>query len=365
MHIDSLEVIQYRNFDELNLSFNSKLNIFIGNNGQGKTNLLEAIYLTNLTNSFRTSKLSNLIRFDKDSFLVKTKLSKNDFTYLIEISYDCHGKKCLINNNKNTKFHDIIGALNAVLFEVDDVNLLRGNPKQRRRLLDIELSKLSIYYLKDLADYQLLLKERNSFLKTGVFDEVMLRTLDEKLAVCNKSIYDKRKAFFEEITPIVEAKYKLISNSEVSLKFKYYSNIFKDDNDVLVNLSKSYDKDVKFGSTSIGIHRDDFKVLIDNRDIGEFGSQGENRSFVLSLKLAIVEYIYLITNEYPILLLDDVMSELDNQREGNLLRYLNTNVQTFITTTDIDNIDLSYMNSYKIFKISNGFIEEEIIDEQW
>lgn len=364
MHIESLQVLQYRNFEELDLNFNNNLNIFIGNNGQGKTNLLEAIYLTNLTNSFRTSKLVNLIKFGHDSFFVKTKLKKNDFSYTIEISYDKKGKKCLINNNKNTKFHDIIGALNAVLFEVDDVNLLRGNPKARRRLLDIELSKLSIHYLKQLSDYQLLLKERNSLLKDINIDSIMFATLNEKLAVCNKAVYQSRLLFLDELTPIIKDKYELISNSKIDFEFKYQSNIYKDSLDVLDNLNNSLNKDLKFGSTSIGIHRDDFSVYINQQDIGEFGSQGENRTFVLALKLAIVEYIYLKTNEYPILLLDDVSSELDNQREGNLLKYLNTQVQTFITTTDIDNIDLSNMYSYKIFKIVSGFIEEEIVDEQ-
>lgn len=362
MQLDTIDFVNYRNLSNSNLCFSDKVNIFIGDNGQGKTNLLEAIYLTTITKSFKTSKMSELINFNSSFFYVHSKIIKNNNPYWIKISYEKE-KTIFINDDNISKYKDVIGFLNAIIFVPEDVTLLKDSPRSRRKVFDIELSKLYPTYLSYLTTYQQLLKQRNILLKSKIIDLKMIEVLDSQLANYGNKIYEYRKKFLENISILVEKYYCVLSESNSEITIKYLSNIYKDDFSYIDNLKRFFQRDQSLQQTNIGIHRDDFLVLLNNQNAGLYGSQGEQRTIILALKLALVEYINDIIGEYPILLLDDVMSELDLNRQHNLLKCLNKNVQIFLTTTDLKNIDIEYQKDARFFFVSQGIIEEEVINE--
>ncbi|MDF9866720.1 DNA replication and repair protein RecF [Bacilli bacterium PM5-3] len=358
MYLKSLSCNNYRNLSDLELFFNEKVNIFIGDNGQGKTNLLEAIYFMSLTKSFKTSKINDIISFAHNNFFVCANIVKNDFPYQIEVTYEKQKKNIKINNNSNSKFKDVIGLLNAVLFVPEDLQLLKGNPKLRRKLLDIELSKIYPRYLVMLSSYYNVLKQRNSYLKLNNIDELVIDSLDVQLAQYGDSLKEYRLSFINELSILVNDFYKTISGVNDEITMSYQCTICKDDLTFYDNLKKSLERDIVLQQTNIGIHRDDFVVYINDKDASIYGSQGEQRTIILAIKLALVEYIYQKTQEYPILLLDDVMSELDINRQENLVKYLNMKVQTFITTTNIDSLNREIIDDAKLYLINDGVVEE-------
>ena len=358
MHLNSLSCNNYRNLTSMELFFNDKVNIFVGNNGQGKTNLLEAIYFLSLTKSFKTNKLADIIAFDKNEFFLSASLIKSDYPYQIEVDFDKYKKHIKINNNSESKFKDVIGLLNAVLFVPEDLQLLKGNPKLRRRLFDIELSKLYPKYLLNLSSYYQVMKQRNSYLKTQTIDNLVLDSLDMQLAKFGEVIAEFRIEFMSELTELTNHFYQTISGSEDVIRLVYQSQIKKDNLSFYDNLKKACERDSILQQTTVGIHRDDFIAYINNKDASEYASQGEQRTIVLAIKLALVEYIFLKTKEYPILLLDDVMSELDVNRQENLIKYLNMKVQTFITTTNINNLNSDIVKEAKLFEINKGIVKE-------
>lgn len=362
MHLNSLSCNNYRNLTSMELFFNDKVNIFVGDNGQGKTNLLEAIYFLSLTKSFKTNKLVDIIAFDENEFFLSAKLVKGEYPYQIEVDFNKSGKHIKINNNSESKFKDVIGLLNAVLFVPEDLQLLKGNPKLRRRLFDIELSKLYPKYLLNLSSYYQVMKQRNSYLKNQIIDNLILDSLDIQLAKFGEVIAEFRDNFMSELTNLTNRFYQTISGSKDVIRLVYLSQIKKDDSSFYDNLKKAYERDSFLQQTTIGVHRDDFVAYINDKDASEYASQGEQRTIVLAIKLALVEYIYLKTNEYPILLLDDVMSELDIKRQENLIKYLNMKVQTFITTTNINNLNTDIVQEAKLFDIEKGIVKEASIN---
>lgn len=361
MQLKNLEFVNYRNLANNKLFFHDKINIFIGDNGQGKTNLLEAIYLTTITKSFKTNKMGELIRFESPFFYVQSKIVKNNNPYWIKISYE-NEKAIFVNDNNINKYREVVGLLNAILFVPEDVNLLKDSPRNRRKIFDIELSKLYPLYLQYLTCFQQVQKQRNLILKSKNIDLVMLNVLDLQLVEYGSKIFEYRKDFLGELEPIIQKYYHQLSSSNVSLKINYLSNI-GDSKSYLDNLKKSYDRDQLFQQTHIGIHRDDFTIYLNGQNAALFASQGEQRTIILALKLALVEYIKNIIGEYPILLLDDVMSELDLNRQQNLLSCLNKDLQIFITTTDLEKIDYEFQDEAKFFLVRQGIIEEEVINE--
>jgi len=358
MFLKSLRFNNYRNLDQMELFFSEKVNIFIGDNGHGKTNLLEAIYFMSITKSFKTTKISDIITFSENDFFLSANLIKNEYLYKIDVNFDKYKKNIKINNNNESKFKDVIGLLNAVLFVPEDLQLLKGNPKLRRKLFDIELSKIYSRYLFNLSSYYHVLKQRNSYLKSQNINEMVLDSLDIQLAQYGDVLNDYRNKFIDELTILVDQFYKTISGCDDSIVMVYQSTIYKDGLSFYDNIKKSYDRDIFLQQTNIGIHRDDFIVYINDKDASIYGSQGEQRTIVLAIKLALVEYIYKKTKEYPILLLDDVMSELDVKRQENLVKYLNMKVQTFITTTNIDNLNKDIVEQAKLYSINDGKVEE-------
>lgn len=357
MYIKEIEYSNFRNLIDNKISFNEYVNIFVGKNGQGKTNLLESIYLISLTKSFKTNRLNNIIAFEKDYFNIKSNLIKNNYSYDLNFSYVNNKKKILINNNSINKFKDIIGLLNVILFVPEDMMLLKSSPSNRRRLMDIELSKIYPNYLISLSSYLKILKQRNILLKDINLDKDLISVYDEQLIKYGLIINKYRIDFFNDIVVLMQEIYQEISNSNDLISIEYLSNINKK-NTYLDNMKISLERDLVFKQTHIGIHRDDFMILINNKDAASFASQGEQRTIILSLKLALIKYVKNKTGEYPILLLDDVMSELDDFRQYNLMKILNNKVQTFITTTSLNNINNEFMINRKVFSIDNGLIKE-------
>jgi len=355
MILNSIQTINFRNLNQIDLSFNSKTNIFIGENGQGKTNLLESIYLLSLARSFKTNKFNDIALYKTNHFYIKGEIEKNHFTYEISLNYENNQKSILINQSRASKYKDILGLLNVVLFVPEDLSLLKSSPSVRRKLLDIELSKINFNYLSCLSGYYNALKERNTLLKTKSIDKYYLDTLNDLLIKYGSQIILFREKFIQDLIPLIDGIYKKLSQSDQSISMNYLPNtsidLYKE------NLDKSYQRDLMSGFTNLGIHKDDFKVYLNERDASIYASQGEQRSIVLSIKLALVHYIKSKSGSYPILLLDDVLSELDDSRQENLIDYLQEDIQTFISTTSLKNINEKLLEDSYLFKVSNGNIE--------
>lgn len=358
MYLKNIVLGNYRNLVNTQLDFSYKINVFTGKNGQGKTNLLESIYFVSLTKSFKTTRLSDIINFNESDFYIQANIIKNNYPYHIDLMFDKNIKHIKINNNNESKFKDVVGLLNAVLFVPEDLLLLRGSPKLRRKMFDIELSKVYPKYLISLSSYYHVLKQRNSYLKSSDIDKLVLETYDSQLAKYGSIIIDFRSKFMVELSYHTNDFYKIISGSQDELLLNYLPSIDININSYIDSLSKTMDRDRFLQQTNLGVHRDDFMVYINEKDAATYASQGEQRTIVLAIKLALVEYIFRQTKEYPILLLDDVMSELDETRQENLLKYLNMKVQTFITTTNIDNLNSSILELSKLFIIENGIVKE-------
>lgn len=358
MYLKNISLRNYRNLINTELTFSDKINVFTGKNGQGKTNLLESIYFVSLTKSFKTLRLIDVINFNEDSFFVEANITKNDYPYHIELMFDKQKKHIKINNNNESKFKDVMGLLNAVLFVPEDLQLLRGSPKLRRKLFDIELSKVYPKYLVSLSSYYQVLKQRNSYLKNLELDNLIIETYDSQLAKYGSIISEYRLKFMQEISEYASNFYQMISGTDEIISLKYQPNIDLSSVSYVDCLTKNLTRDSYLQQTNAGIHRDDFVAFLKQKDAATYASQGEQRTIVLAIKLALVEYIFIQTKEYPILLLDDVMSELDHGRQENLLKYLNMKVQTFITTTNIDNLNKSIVDLSKLFEIDQGIVKE-------
>lgn len=349
MFINSLFLKNFRNYNEQYLEFDKNINIFHGNNGQGKTNILEAIYILSTSKSHRGANDDNIIKFDQEEAYIKTAYTKNSNSYTIDINFlRKRNKNIRLNGLKINKISEIVGNLNVVMFSPDDINFIKQGPTYRRKILDILICQLKPIYLYNLSYYKKLISHRNILLKENNVE--LIKIYDEKISEYAIKIEKERKTFVEKINFYIEKTYRKISNTNSSLKVIYTSSLPDNKEDYIKLLSSNLQKDLKYKSTTNGPHREDLIFLLDNKDILDFGSQGQVRSLVLCFKLTELDIIKDYINEYPILLLDDVLSELDHIRREQLFLYIK-NIQTFITTTDIDIIK---EKSYKSFKIENG-----------
>lgn len=365
MRIKAIEMEGFRNYDTLKITLDDKLNILIGNNAQGKTNLLEAIYVSGFGKSFRTNKDNELIMFSKNFATVRIEFEK-DNGYQEKIEYRLmKGKKAFLINGVNiTKISELLGTLNLILFSPDDLKLIKENPTERRKFINRELSHISKVYCVDIIDYNKILTQRNELLKKAHYRKDLLETMDiwdEQLAEKGSRIITKRCAFVKDLDEISRKIHSGITNGLETLKISYETQL-KDITDrlaikeeMMTLLKSQLDVDLKRGFTSVGPHRDDLDIKINDIDIRRFGSQGQQRSAALSLKLSEIEIIRKEVGENPILLLDDVMSELDLNRQKDLI-YTLKGVQTIITTTDIQNLLDDYINTSKVLQIKNGHV---------
>ena len=363
MKIESINLVNFRNYEKLNIEFDNFLNIFYGKNGSGKTNLIEAIYLLSLTKSFRISNDKFLIRKGNMKTKVRGNIRKNgDLSeYTVEISND--GKSVEIDNNKVEKISDYVSRINIILFNPVDTRLIDDAPVERRKLLNIEISQLYKEYLIVLANYNKILKQRNFYLRSmyvnGNNDTNYLDILTKKLIEYGCLIAKYRKEFIENINKYITDIYASIFKSG-ELKIKYVSSYKnKTGAELLKNYQKNYQKEMEIGKTLIGVHHDDIAFVIDNNNLKEWGSEGQRKNAIISFKLAEINVIKDLKKYYPILILDDLFSELDKEKITNILKLLNNEVQTFITTTEINKIDKRVIKDAKKFKVDNGTVKEE------
>ena len=363
MKIVKLRLKKYRNYDNLDIELNDKLNVIIGNNAQGKTNILEAIYFLSLTKSFLQVDEKNCIKKGSLFAKIDAKLKTNSNLKKLEILVNDNGKKLKINGNEIKKHSEYIGNMRVIIFNPDDIKLIKDAPANRRRFLNIEISQLYSSYINILNEFNIILKQRNEYLKyirNNTLNEVYFSILNEKLADLASSIYSYRIKFVDAINKYVGLIFKEISGFD-NLFINYIPNIDVSNTDniksvMLEKLNNNIDREIIYGSTLYGPHRDDFSFELDNSDLLLYGSQGQLKMAILSLKLSLVDVFYDVSGEYPILLLDDLFSELDVSKRNKVIQYLNRDIQTIVTTTDLDNIDNGLINDANVYEIENGQI---------
>ena len=350
MYIDKMKLINFRNYENQEIQFNKNINIIYGDNAQGKTNILEAIFLSSFGKSFRTSKEKELIKFGQDKLMVEANFQKKDRDGKIRIEIGSK-KQITVNGIKIKKLSELLGNINIVIFTPEDINILKDGPAGRRRFLDMMIGQLRPNYVHNLNLYMQTLEQRNNYLKQ--IKEInkpqeMLEIWDEKLAEYGEKVYLYRKEFVDKIINKINDIHKKITDEKEELKIEYISNC-SNKKEYLNLLNERRKLDIIKGFTTKGVHRDDFVIYINNREVGVYGSQGQNRTVILSLKLSELNVVYDEIGEYPILLLDDFMSELDEKRRKNFLENIE-NTQVIITGTDkveISTIDCSLYNVQK------------------
>lgn len=353
MYINKIKLKNFRNYNEQEIELNKNINIIYGDNAQGKTNILEAIFLSSFGKSFRTSKEKELIHFGEEKCFVETEYQKKDRDGKIKIEIS-NKKQISINGIKIKKLSELLGNINIVIFTPEDINILKDGPANRRRFLDMMIGQLRPNYVYYLNLYLKTIEQRNNDLrqiKEENKSQEMLDIWDEKLAEYGEKIYNYRVEFVDKIIRKINIIHKKITDQNEELKIEYISNCNNKEN-YLKLLKERRKLDIIKGFTTKGIHRDDFTVYINNKEVNIYGSQGQNRTAILSLKLAELNVIYDEIGEYPILLLDDFMSELDEKRRKNFLKNIE-NTQVIITGTekiDMDNID------YNLYHIKEGEI---------
>ncbi|HIT71830.1 MAG TPA: DNA replication/repair protein RecF [Candidatus Scatovivens faecipullorum] len=352
MHIKEISLENFRNYEKQNIILNPDINIIYGNNAQGKTNIIEAIFLCSYGKSFRAKKDSDLIKFGKERAKVEVLYEKIDREGKITVNID-NKKLFYINDINQKKISDIIGKINIVTFTPDDIEIIKDGPQRRRKFLDMMISSLKPNYIHLLNTYNKALEQRNNYLRQIKIENKSINMLDiwdETLSEYSYKIFEYRKYFIDKFSEKLEVFHNLITKSgKEEIKIKYISN-GRDRESYLENLRKSRQVDIKRGFTATGIHRDDFMIYINNRPVAIFGSQGQQRTAVLTLKLCELQIVKDELNENPILLLDDFMSELDNQRRKSFLENIEGN-QVIITCTD--KIELNR-------KASNFFVEKGV-----
>ena len=350
MYIDKMKLINFRNYENQEIQFNKNINIIYGDNAQGKTNILEAIFLSSFGKSFRTSKEKELIKFGQDKLMVEANFQKKDRDGKIRIEIGSK-KQITVNGIKIKKLSELLGNINIVIFTPEDINILKDGPAGRRRFLDMMIGQLRPNYVHNLNLYMQTLEQRNNYLKQIKElnkPQEMLEIWDEKLAEYGEKVYLYRKEFVDKIINKINDIHKKITDEKEELKIEYISNC-SNKNEYLKILNERRKLDIIKGFTTKGVHRDDFVIYINDREVGVYGSQGQNRTVILSLKLSELNVVYDEIGEYPILLLDDFMSELDEKRRKNFLENIE-NTQVIITGTDkvdLSTIDCSLYNVQK------------------
>ena len=337
MIVKSLKLTNFRNHSYLFYDFSPKMNLFLGDNGAGKTNIVEAIYFLSLARSFRLNETDGLIKNDKDQAVIEAVISEGNIVRNIRMILTKEGKHIFINGKPVSRISDLAKIVNVILFEPKDVLLFRGSPANRRNFLDISISKKSLPYLDYISRYEKVLKERNELLKLDKVDPKLLETTTEMLVKLSGPIVSYRQMYVKDINDILNKITRALTGEENQIEVIYKPFVPYDDNfpkNALNAFKKAEEGDLKKKLTSVGIHREDFSVNLNGRDIGEFGSQGENRIVALALKLS----PYFLIEERakrPIVALDDVMSELDMVHKQRLIAFLEKFEQVFITATQL------------------------------
>ncbi len=351
MWIKNIKIKNFRNYEKEEINLEKNINIFYGENAQGKTNIIEAIFLCSLGKSFRAKKDLEMIKLNEENSMVEIEYEKSDRDGKIKIELG-NKKNIYLNGIKIKKLSELLGNLNIVIFTPDDINILKGGPQNRRRFLDIMISQLRPNYMHILNLYLKTIEQRNKYLrqiKEENKDEKLLEIWDEKLAEYATKICEYREEFLEKIIKKIKKIHNNITNGKEEIELEYITEC-KNKENYLKLLKERKKLDIIKGFTTKGIHRDDFMIYINKKEINVYGSQGQNRTAMLSLKLAELQVIYDEIGEYPILLLDDFMSELDKNRRKNFLENIK-DTQVIITGTEkLDIENLKYLE----YNVSNG-----------
>ena len=365
MIIKSIQLADYRNYDYLTMQFDKGTNILYGDNAQGKTNILEAIFVSATTKSHRGSKDKEIINFDKEEAHIRTYIEREG----VETKVDMHLRKnkskgIAIDGQKIKKAADLLGLCNVVFFSPEDLGIIKNGPSERRRFVDMELCQLDKFYLYNLNHYNKIINQRNKLLKDMYMNPDLKETLsiwDMQLVSFGSKIIERRYSFVEQLNEIIYDIHKRLSGDREKLTIKYEPDVKIDDFEQ--KLASNKDRDIKSKMTSVGPHRDDFSFLTGNVDIRKYGSQGQQRTAALSLKLSEIELVKKITKDTPILLLDDVLSELDSNRQNYLLNNIG-NIQTIITCTGLEEFVNNRFEINKVFYIVNGTVKHMSDDKE-
>lgn len=362
MIVKKIELENFRNYKSLDLELDPNKNILYGNNAQGKTNILEAIYICSTTKSHRSNKDIELIKFDEREAHIKIFLDKKDKEHRIDVHLRKNKTKGIaVNGIPIKRASELFGIFNVIFFAPEDLNIIKNGPSERRRFMDLELCQLDKMYVHNLINYNKVLNQRNRLLKDISFNPKLEETLDvwdEQLVLYGKEIIKKREEFIKQISKIIKPIHEDLTNKEEAIKIDYQKNT--EVKNFEKNLKRNRSNDLKHKNTSVGPHRDD--ILFFNKDINirTYGSQGQKRTIALSLKLAEIELVKKVINDTPVLLLDDVLSELDSDRQNHLLERLN-DIQTIITCTGLDEFVENSFNIDRIFKVDNAKVTEKNI----
>lgn len=355
MVIKSIELADYRNYEALSLTFDRGVNILYGDNAQGKTNVLEAVYLAATTKSHRGSKDKEIIRFEKEEAHIRTRLEKDGVETRVDMHLRRAGTKGIaIDGQKLKKAAQLLGLCNVVFFSPEDLAIIKNGPSERRRFVDMELCQLDNMYLHNLNNYNKIVNQRNRLLKDMYLSPGLKETLsvwDMQLTAYGGKLIERRKLFVDQLNDIIKGIHKLLSGDREELKLRYEPDTLPEDFEK--KLAMCMDRDMKMKMTSAGPHRDDFTFLINGMDARKFGSQGQQRTAALSLKLAEIELVKKITGDTPVLLLDDVLSELDSARQQLLLNSIN-NIQTIITCTGLEEFVSNRFQIDRIYRVAEG-----------
>lgn len=357
MYIKSLDLKNFRNYRSLSLELDQGTNILYGDNAQGKTNILEAIYIAGTTKSHKGSKDRELIYFDEEESHIRMKVHKDIMDYQI----DMHLKKSktkgiAINGLPIKRARELFGVVNIVFFSPQDLNIIKDGPGERRKFVDFELCQLDGIYLNDLTNYNKCLNQRNKLLKDLYYQPSLQSTLevwDEQLIYYGTRIIHRRKQFIQDLNQIIYTIHKNLTGEKEEILLTYEPNV--EDINYREQLSKNRESDCKMKTTSVGPHRDDICVLVNGIDIRKYGSQGQQRTAALSLKLSEIQFVKQIIKDTPVLLLDDVLSELDSHRQNYLLGSIK-DIQTIITCTGLDDFVEKQFEVNKVFQVIAGGI---------
>lgn len=358
MIVKEIRLRNYRNFDKFHIAFNPKMNVITGQNGQGKTNLLESLIFLSTTHSHRIQDDQKLIQTGKE-------LANIDCLYFDEIEYRIgsviyqKGKSLLLNKQPISKSSDFIGLLNVILFSPSDINIFEQSPRERRKLINLEITKVNKRYLNSLNNYQKLLKERNLSFKREKIDMVYLNVIEDKMIENQLVILNERYKFVSIINSKINDYLKKLMDTDVNIFVEYVGCVKDDEDEIkkenLKNMYKqNFDKDRFNQMTNMGIHRDDLMFWINGENVNDVASQGQRRLVIMALKLSLINYIKEKTGKTPILLLDDVLSELDIDKQRNLLNCIDENIQTIITTSVLSESLSSLNKNLNIQTINAG-----------
>ncbi|MCC3359340.1 DNA replication/repair protein RecF [Bacillus sp. REN16] len=368
MFIEEIELTNYRNYEKLSIHFEDKVNVILGENAQGKTNVMESIYVLAMAKSHRTSNDKELIRWDEEYAKIEGRVQKRNGPLTLQLVVSKKGKKAKSNHLEQQKLSQYVGNMNVVMFAPEDLNLVKGSPQVRRRFIDMEIGQVSAVYLHDLSQYQKILHQRNHYLKQlqtkKQHDQTMLDVLTSQLIQAAAKIVKKRIEFLLLLQKWAEPIHHGISRGLETLQIEYKPSIEVLETADLSKMVDVYDekfakirvREIERGVTLAGPHRDDLAFFVNGKDVQTFGSQGQQRTTALSLKLAEIELIQSEIGEYPILLLDDVLSELDDYRQSHLLNTIQGKVQTFVTTTSVEGINHDTLKQAATYAVSSGVI---------